>query len=189
MDTWLSGLLSRKIKFPEKKGVFLNLGCFLEKGGFPFRKRGVLSGKGGCFLPLPNNNCNIITRQVSKNFVQNAKCTPWGCSYTFWCRWSICSGRNRQGSTLVTSFEHCNIPYSTSVATSTTYIAVLPPVLNIFPVSCTFETQGGRPDFRAHRWTNLLGNKAWYLVRSCLLHTEQRGLCPPVVYDWIQLYS
>ena len=44
----------------------------------------------------------------------------------------------RQGSTSVTSLKNCNIP---NVTTNTTYLAVLPPVLNIFPVSCTLEAQ------------------------------------------------
>ena len=41
----------------------------------------------------------------------------------------------RQGSTSVTSLKNCNIP---NVTTNTTYLAVLPPVLNIFPVSCMY---------------------------------------------------
>ena len=49
-----------------------------------------------------------------------------------------CSSKNSQGSTSVTSFQKCNIPNAT---THTTYLAVLPPVLNIFPVSCTLEAQ------------------------------------------------
>ena len=77
------------------------------------------------------NHLNIITQQVSSNIVQNSK-------YTSWCRSGICSGRNRQGSTSVTSLKNCNIP---NVTTNTTYLAVLPPVLNIFPVSCTLKAQ------------------------------------------------
>ena len=38
----------------------------------------------------------------------------------------------------MTSLKNCNIP---NVTTNTTYLAVLPPVLNIFPVSCTLEAQ------------------------------------------------
>ena len=51
-------------------------------------------------------------------------------------KWRQCSGRNRQGSTSVTSLKNCNIP---NVTTNTTYLAVLPPVLNIIPVSWTLE--------------------------------------------------
>ena len=42
----------------------------------------------------------------------------------------------------MTSFQYCNIPYTTLVSTIFSYIAVLPPVLNIFRVSCSLETQG-----------------------------------------------
>ena len=80
------------------------------------------------------NHLNIITRQVSSNIVQNSK-------YTSWCRSGICSGRNRQGSTSVTSYEYRNNPCNARVAISTSYMAVLPPVLNIYPVSCTLETK------------------------------------------------
>ena len=46
----------------------------------------------------------------------------------------LCSGKNRQGSTSVTSFQNCDVP---NVATKIIYLAVLHPVLNIFSVSCT----------------------------------------------------
>ena len=73
--------------------------------------------------------------------VQNLTGISWGCSCTSTsCSRSSasCSGKNRQGSTSVTSLKNCNIP---NVTTNTTYLAVLPPVLNIFPVSCTLEAQ------------------------------------------------
>ena len=93
-------------------------------------------------MHLPKfNYVYIITWQVSSNIAQNSKCTTWGSSCTSWCRSSICSGRNRQGSTSVTSCECRNNPYSACDAISTTYMAVLPPVLNIYPVSCTLETK------------------------------------------------
>ena len=41
----------------------------------------------------------------------------------------------------MTSCECRNNPYSACDAISTTYMAVLPPVLNIYPVSCTLETK------------------------------------------------
>ena len=47
---------------------------------------------------------------------------------------------NRQGSTSVTSYEYRNNPCYARVAISTSYMAVLPPVLNIYPVSCTLAT-------------------------------------------------
>ena len=91
-------------------------------------------------MHLPKfNYVYIITWQVSSNIAQNLKCTSWGSSCTSWCRSSICSGRNRQGSTSVTSCECRNNPYSACDAISTTYMAVLPPVLNIIPVSWTLE--------------------------------------------------
>ena len=70
--------------------------------------------------------------------VQNLTGISWGCSGTSTsCSRSSasCSGKNRQGSTSVTSLKNCNIP---NVTTNTTYLAVLPPVLNIFPVSCMY---------------------------------------------------
>ena len=41
----------------------------------------------------------------------------------------------------MSSCECRNNPYSARDAISTTYMAVLPPVLNIYPVSCTLETK------------------------------------------------
>ena len=52
-----------------------------------------------------------------------------------------CSGKNRQGSTSVTSFQNCNVP---NVSTKIIYLAVLHPVLNIFSVSCTPKAQQGK---------------------------------------------
>ena len=54
----------------------------------------------------------------------------------------LCSGKNRQGSTSVTSFQNCDVP---NVATKIIYLAVLHPVLNIFSVSCTPKAQQGKP--------------------------------------------
>ena len=41
----------------------------------------------------------------------------------------------------MTSYEYRNNPCNARVAISTSYMAVLPPVLNIYPVSCTLETK------------------------------------------------
>ena len=41
----------------------------------------------------------------------------------------------------MTSYEYRNNPCYARVAISTSYMAVLPPVLNIYPVSCTLETK------------------------------------------------
>ena len=67
-------------------------------------------------------------------FLKGCSGTSTSCSRSS----ASCSGKNRQGSTSVTSLKNCNIP---NVTTNTTYLAVLPPVLNIFPVSCTLEAQ------------------------------------------------
>ena len=44
------------------------------------------------------------------------------------------------------TFEKCNMP---NVTANTTYLAVLPPVLNILPVSCTLEAQSERSELGA----------------------------------------